>query len=87
MYVVYNGLGSWAEIDPNLLLFTLGHLASPLVYFVPITRFRIKTASGDADALLALYDCACACSFAREFSNPESGCSATTIMVGKCVSC
>ena len=46
-----------------------GHLASLLpVYFAPITRFRIKTASGiggaigDADALLALYDCACACS-------------------------
>ena len=39
------------------------HLASLLVYFAPITRFRIKTASGvgaigdgDADALLALYD-------------------------------
>ena len=41
------------------------HLAPLLVYFAPITRFRIKTASaaiGDADALLALYDCACACS-------------------------
>ena len=36
-----------------------GHLASLLVYFAPITRFRIKTASGiggigDADALFAL---------------------------------